>query len=134
MVSPPKAPGLIWQAGEREHEPGFRPESTGQSTSTPLQREVSSLSLDMAMVGARESLAQGEGMQSGQRYGKKRWANMYARYDRTAHTLPCPQGKRWERSWWKAVLCESIMHSLGRGIEKHASRGIGRCAPSPHSR
>jgi hypothetical protein len=36
---------LIWQAGDKEQEPGFRPENTGQNIGTPSRYEVSSLSL-----------------------------------------------------------------------------------------
>jgi len=50
----PKAPRLIWQAGDKEQEPVLSPENTGQNAGTPLQREVSSLSL--AMV-TRETFA-----------------------------------------------------------------------------
>ncbi len=42
---------LIWQAGDKEQEPGFRPENTGQNAGTPLQYEVSSLSLVTATQG-----------------------------------------------------------------------------------
>lgn len=42
---------LIWQAGDQEQEPVRSPENTGQSTGTPLQYEVSSLSLAKATQG-----------------------------------------------------------------------------------
>jgi hypothetical protein len=47
----PRAPRLIWQAGDKEEEPVWSPENTGQNAGTPLQREISSLSLTMVTRG-----------------------------------------------------------------------------------